>query len=358
MKKIIILAVLFSAGATALAQCIVPQQVPYIINAEAAQVPELPECVTTMNTTFASPEAWETASGPVAGFTGNVLRYNTVTEFPNAWVGANLSSAPVHLAPGTYSLSYKYGMGNANATLGNMYVSIILPGSLSAPINIATHTNATGSAVTVAPISFTIATEGDYYVSFEVGTEGNQGFMYLDDIALQESDCGSPTNLQATNITGNSVTLSWDSATGGPYEYFVSNTGWAPASGTATTATTATFTGLQAQTFYIAYVRSQCNGAWSAWTQVTFTTGFPLSVKDNVFAGVVAYPNPVKDKLNLINATDLDKAEIYTLTGQLVATHSINNASATVLLKDLSTGIYLLTLHSGQQQKTIRLIKE
>ena len=358
MKKIIIYALLLTAGTRAKAQCDVPQQVPYTINAETAQTPQLPDCMSTMYITFSSSEVWQTAPGPVAGFTGNVLRYNTVAEFPNVWVGASLSSAPVHLEEGSYSLSYKYGLSNANAVIGNMYVSITLPGSMSAPINIATHTNAAGSAVTVPAISFTIETEGDYYISFDVNTEGNQGFIYLDDIALQESDCGSPTGLQTSNITGNSVTLNWRSATGGPYEYFVSNTGTPPANGTATAATTATFTGLQAQTFYTAYVRSQCDGVWSVWTQVSFTTGAALSVKDDVFANVLVYPNPVKDRLNLSNTTTIDTAEIYNLTGQLVATHTINAATATISTQTLPAGMYLLNLYSGKQQQTVKLIKD
>ena len=80
--------------------------------------------------------------------------------------------------------------------------------------------------------------------------------------------CIAPSQTSLTNVTPTSATFSWNAIAGvAGYEYAVTTTPGAPASGTATTATSVNIT-LTAGVNNFIYVRSSCGGAsFSTWSQ-------------------------------------------------------------------------------------------
>ncbi|KGO91578.1 T9SS type A sorting domain-containing protein [Flavobacterium subsaxonicum] len=364
MKIIIVTtAFLLLLAPRAIAQC-QPAQVPYTIDAEGTTPPFVPNCVSTSFTTFSSSEMWETASGSIGGFTGNVLQYDTAVESNggvNPGIGSNLTSQAIYLPQGNYSVSYKYGLSNPAGVIGRMDV-IVSPNGFTAPqAVISTHQNFSGSAVSVPKQSFTVEVAGNYNVAFYVDTQANQGLLYLDDIKVDGSDCASPTGLSVTSVTPFTATLNWNGAVGGPYEFAAlpTESGALPATGTATTGSSGVLTGLESETAYVAYVRSACaDGTWSIWSQVSFTTTDQLSVPDAVFNSLSVYPNPVANTLTLSNATAIDTAEVYTLTGQLVLSQKLNSNSGNVTVEGLASGVYFLKAYAGNQTKTIKILKQ
>ncbi|WP_298513466.1 T9SS type A sorting domain-containing protein [uncultured Kordia sp.] len=94
--------------------------------------------------------------------------------------------------------------------------------------------------------------------------------------------------------------------------------------------------------------------AVSGMSSFDFST---LSVEEtNELATLSIYPNPVKDIIHITNAnTDLIKAEIHNLNGQLVL--SKENNLSTMNVNGLQSGIYMLKLYSEKAEKTIKLIK-
>jgi len=124
------------------------------------------------------------------------------------------------------------------------------------------------------------------FVTSKSTNSGNtfEGDVAIDDVRFDElPSCFAPINLMASNITNNSVDLSWDadaSETNG-YEWVVMNSGDAPdvatAAATGTVGTgvlTANATGIPASSSYDAYVRTNCGtdgvSDWSA--AVSFDT--------------------------------------------------------------------------------------
>ena len=103
--------------------------------------------------------------------------------------------------------------------------------------------------------------------------------------------CLAPTALTATNITGNSVDVSWTASTSSPlvgYEFAVTTSATPPASGTAVSGTSASVSTLSSSTTYYLHVRSECVAGtdYSGWaTSASFTTACST--------GTVPYTMPI-----------------------------------------------------------------
>lgn len=173
----------------AYSQCTEPFELPYTMDVESATAPELPNCSYSFYNSFSSQEIFETVSGPVAGYAGNVIAYNTIItqEFtpPQSPVSAALYSPDLQLEQGTsYLISYKYGNSDANMVIDNLYVSLYRD---NAPeVNITEHINITGATPATTAIPITVPQSGIYRLTFSVYSQGTQGLLYLDDIKVEE----------------------------------------------------------------------------------------------------------------------------------------------------------------------------
>lgn len=75
-------------------------------------------------------------------------------------------------------------------------------------------------------------------------------------------------------------------------------------------------------------------------------------------ASFVAYPNPVKDVLNLSYTQTIDNVQVVNLLGQQVITKSINAAQSQIDMSNLPVGTYLVKVTANNEVKTIKVIKE
>lgn len=173
---------------------------PYFEDVEQATAPNLPDCMGSGYITFASTEVFKTTSEPVSGFSGNVLVYNTalLEGIPKgAGTGVTLSVPNTIFASGThYTLSYKYGMSNINGDIGLVRIMLVKDGEytyLSEQENVVS-----GAAATYTTAPFTVTESGSYWLTIEIQLEGDQGYLYMDDIAIQEAPAAS-INLNEQN---------------------------------------------------------------------------------------------------------------------------------------------------------------
>ena len=92
--------------------------------------------------------------------------------------------------------------------------------------------------------------------------------------------CSSPNLLAANSITTNGATLTWNAVSPTPsngYQYYLSTTNTAPSSGTTPTgnssASSIAISGLNANTTYYFWIRTNCGSSQSGWSaQSSFTT--------------------------------------------------------------------------------------
>ncbi len=69
------------------------------------------------------------------------------------------------------------------------------------------------------------------------------------------------------------------------------------------------------------------------------------------------YPNPVQNTLNVSSAVTIDAVSIFDLTGRQVLRATPNATSFTLDVADLNNGMYLVSLKSGDQEMTSKLVK-
>ncbi|RDI12098.1 fibronectin type III domain-containing protein [Flavobacterium sp. AG291] len=335
-----------------------PTTVPYILDFESATVPATPEC--TIAQEAISGNDWVTANNPGSGFTSNTLVYTATNDAANSW----FYTQGIQLTEGTlYKVSYKYG--NNGTSTENLKVTLNSNPNPNYQIgnNFGTHEGITGGTQEENSIEYFNMPTGVYYFGFNAYSEAGQGAIYIDDFKIEVIDCGEPTNGSAT-VTTTTATITWEAATSGnatPNVYHITygttdtlpTEGWENESGTSKT-----YEGLEPGTQYYAFIRVQCGPSNSGWITIPFTTEEVAGLGDNTLKNITAYPNPVKDVLNLNAQSTIEKVEVYSITGQLVHTQNVNTQNAVINLQQLSTGAYLVNVIGENGSKRIKIIKE
>jgi hypothetical protein len=118
-------------------------------------------------------------------------------------------------------------------------------------------------------------------------------------------------------------------------------------------------TGLQVNTTYFWRIDAvNCFGITEGpvWS---FTTDSQLSITDNNIETFSVYPNPTSGILNIKSNEDVDNVTVYNLLGQNVASFDKNQIiDSSVNLSELSKGLYLVKITSGDKSQTIRVTKD
>jgi hypothetical protein len=206
MKKIIFPLVTLLFSQIAISQCNEVFSVPYTVPVEEVTVPNLPECASSTYATFASQEIFKSISGPVEGFSGQLFAYSTatVTEEPfQSFVGASLYMSNIQFEAGVpYIVSYKYGISDPSKLMNSMQSRIQDPLN-NVYVNVALHENITGgSIVNFVSGIINVPTTGTYNLSFDLSSVEKQGFFYLDDITIQETEAmGGPLGLEENSLS-------------------------------------------------------------------------------------------------------------------------------------------------------------
>jgi hypothetical protein len=81
------------------------------------------------------------------------------------------------------------------------------------------------------------------------------------------------------------------------------------------------------------------------------TTGFNT-------ANFKAYPNPVKDVLNLSSEKIITKVQVTNLLGQVILSKSLDATQGQIDVSNLASGTYMVKISSDDLVKTIKVIKE
>lgn len=189
MKKLIILSLCFLAiTQSSFSQCEQPTQLPYQENMETTPLSDVPECMWSNWSSFASYEVFNTIAGPVEGFGGKLLAYDTTvnTEFglpASAYVSASLTTPLINLQQGmAYTVYFLYGNSNPDFTISSVSVELD-----NTNVIIGTIENVTGAQpANFISAQFTPPSNGNYHINIRVDSEGTQGLFYIDDIRVQQ----------------------------------------------------------------------------------------------------------------------------------------------------------------------------
>ena len=83
----------------------------------------------------------------------------------------------------------------------------------------------------------------------------------------------------------------------------------------------------------------------------------PLGVADLDAVGFSAYPNPVKNVLNLQANEEISTAVVYNVLGQEVYNANINALNATIDMASFASGAYFITVNVGGVEGVIKVLK-
>ncbi|MFN0031843.1 MAG: T9SS type A sorting domain-containing protein [Flavobacteriales bacterium] len=84
-----------------------------------------------------------------------------------------------------------------------------------------------------------------------------------------------------------------------------------------------------------------------------------IGIKENHLYDFIAYPNPVSDVLSITNGYPMVQITLRDVTGKLVLSITCNSSQATVSMKTLSSGIYLLEVQQANGAKVVHdIVKE
>jgi hypothetical protein len=203
--------------------------------------------------------------------------------------------------------------------------------------------------------NFTPTTSGTYYIGIKGYISGNPWYLSLDDISVDVApNCLEPTALVGTPTTATTADVSWIAPLTPPsngYQYAVTTSATPPVSGTLESGTTASVSGLTANTTYYLHVRSICGvGDTSIWATssafttpcnpatIPFTEGFESGYTDQAtVAGCFAQSSEAGAETWIANSTQ-------TTYNRGARTGSFN---ATLIYDNTDWLFYPLTLNSG-----------
>jgi len=157
--------------------------VPYFEDFESAPAPDLPACTSMVTSGYSND--WQTVNHPGSGFENQTLVYGYVFDMDaDSWYFTN----GIYLTGGNeYFLSYKYG--NNSTTLVEKLVvkfgTAADPEAMTSDLN--SQTDITGSTAQSSTENFFAPSTGVYYFGFKASSAPNQGYLFLDDIAITTS---------------------------------------------------------------------------------------------------------------------------------------------------------------------------
>ena len=164
------------------------------------------------------------------------------------------------------------------------------------------------------------------------------------------TNCFMPT-VNATVLPKNAG-ISWSKVNNAvKYEYALTYNPAKPLSGRFTLDTVYSISKVDEGGVYYFHVRSVCtDGAVSEWNTISFTT-----------QGLLAYPSPVKGTLHIrLEGISNPSGDVTAgdAMGRIVYRLKLNTNSTTIDTRTWAPGIYLIRYKDGQNQYTVRILKQ
>ncbi|MFT7628999.1 MAG: hypothetical protein ACI9OS_002666, partial [Ulvibacter sp.] len=90
---------------------------------------------------------------------------------------------------------------------------------------------------------------------------------------------------------------------------------------------------------------------------VEYVNGPIIGLNDFETVGFTAYPNPVKNVLNLQANEEITSAVVYNVLGQEVYNANINALTATIDMASFASGAYFVKVNVGGTEGVVKVLK-
>ncbi|UOK43677.1 MULTISPECIES: T9SS type A sorting domain-containing protein [Flavobacterium] len=132
---------------------------------------------------------------------------------------------------------------------------------------------------------------------------------------------------------------------------------WYPTSADALAGTNAIVANTQLTSGSV-YYAMQTEGGCRSTSYLAVTVTVTLGVNDFSLSNLKVYPNPVNDVLQIENPQSITNVEMYSITGQMVLSKSVNAMMATIPVSGFAAGTYFVKVSTDDAVKTIKVIKK
>jgi len=174
---------------------------------------------------------------------------------------------------------------------------------------------------------------------------------------LAETDCGTPTDLNAVTVDATTVNLSWSGEEATSYRVDYRVVGVGPVVKVPTVANFTTLYGLTPCTNYEFRVTVKCVGAGETFTTAWMPFSTPCRLGTSTENMLEVYPNPASDKLQLNYFTSEAgnvTISVVDVTGKIYITQTTiansGNNTFTIGLDNLESGVYFVQIKNGEKQ--------
>lgn len=82
-----------------------------------------------------------------------------------------------------------------------------------------------------------------------------------------------------------------------------------------------------------------------------------LNTQNNAIEGMSYYPNPTSETLTVKASQTIEKVELFSISGKKVKEFTPNLVQATLNIQELTSGVYIMTIHSNKQTANYKVIK-
>lgn len=204
---------------------------------------------------------------------------------------------------------------------------------------------ASGTATTLTTANATALTASTAYyahVRTKCSATSFSSWVSVPFTTLSTTGCAAPAVTLGAGTSSTQV-VNWTAVTGAiGYEWSVTTSATPPASGTATTLTTATATSLTASTAYYAHVRTKCSAtSFSAWTSIPFTTAASTTTCSAPSLSLGAGTSTTQ----VVNWAAITGATGYEWVVDMVATAPTGSGTGTTLTTFTAAGLTAATTY-------------
>ncbi|WP_274474270.1 fibronectin type III domain-containing protein [Mangrovimonas aestuarii] len=91
---------------------------------------------------------------------------------------------------------------------------------------------------------------------------------------------------------------------------------------------------------------------------IEITSWSTLGIEEDKIVGLVYYPNPISDILNIRAEKNLREITVYNIIGQKVLTNVVNSRGAQIDMSVLNAGAYFVKVSTDDSFETLRVIKQ
>jgi hypothetical protein len=90
-----------------------------------------------------------------------------------------------------------------------------------------------------------------------------------------------------------------------------------------------------------------CNDKTSEWNNIPVALTIGTGIDNTTKIGVMTYPNPATENLNVVADVNINSIAIYSITGQIVSKFNVNSTSTIINVSEMASGIYVMEITAG-----------